>query len=344
MVSAQRVLSMCTVDFGECEMSLQLSIALDRYDRHFPFFDATVVPPKGVTLHVLQVGQTVQLRDGDFRHERMIRDQEFDVCEFSFSSYLMAKDRGLPLTAVPVFPRRLFSAGLFYVLEGSEIRGPQDLVGRRVGLNSFQTTLSVLARGDLKKEYGVPWEDVIWCVINAEKVTFKARAGVSIEVLPAGTDLGEALARGQIDAFIHPHPPHSVTTGSVRARRLFSHAREEEIRYFHKYGYFPIMHVVALRPSLISSHPHVPRLVMDLFAQANQISSTYYDDPNWSRMVFGRHYFEEDLCLAGPDAWPGGVRRNAKNVADFVEYMLDQNLISKKLSPEELFAESVLDT
>ena len=139
-------------------MSLELSIALDRYDRHFPFFDATVTPPQGVTLRALQVGQTVPLRDGEFRHERMLGDQEFDVCEFSLSSYLMAKDRALPLTAVPVFPRRLFSSGLFYVLDDSDIREPQDLVGRRVGLNSFQTTLSVLARGDLKREYGVPWE------------------------------------------------------------------------------------------------------------------------------------------------------------------------------------------
>ena len=41
-----------------------LSLALDRYDRHFPFFDGTVSAPKGVALTVLQVGQSQDWRDG----------------------------------------------------------------------------------------------------------------------------------------------------------------------------------------------------------------------------------------------------------------------------------------
>lgn len=78
---------------------------------------------------MFQVGQTVVLRDGEFRHERMLDEREFDVCEFSLSSYLMAKDRGLEITAVPVFPRRLFSPGLFYVRPDAGIDTPRDLIG-----------------------------------------------------------------------------------------------------------------------------------------------------------------------------------------------------------------------
>ena len=89
---------------------MQLSLALDRYDRHFPFFDGTVQPPPGVTLKTYQVGQSVELRDGQSRHERMLHGQEFDLCEFSMSSYLMAFDRKQPITGIPVFPRRLFHA------------------------------------------------------------------------------------------------------------------------------------------------------------------------------------------------------------------------------------------
>ena len=43
---------------------LKLTIALERYDRHFPFFDRTVTPPENVEFDVLQVGQSVTLRDG----------------------------------------------------------------------------------------------------------------------------------------------------------------------------------------------------------------------------------------------------------------------------------------
>ncbi len=325
-------------------MSLSLSVAIDRYDRHFPFFDGTVAVPKDLNLKILQVGQTVTLRDGEFRHERMIRDGEFDVCEFSLSSYLMARDRGLPLIAVPVFPRRLFSAGLFYVRENSGIRTPRDLIGRRVGLNSFQTTLSVLARGDLKEEYGVPWEDIVWCVVNAEKLPFDVKKGVVIESLGHGADLGEAMAKGDIDAFVHPHPPASVINGRVPARRLFPNVQQEEFRYFHRNGYFPIMHVIVLRASLVDEHPEVPRLVMDLFDQAKRISHRYYDDPNWSHLAWGRKYYEEERSLVEGDIWPSGIRANSKNLQCFIDYMFDQNLISRRLTLDELFAPSILAT
>ena len=77
---------------------LNLSIALERYDRHFPFFDGTVKPPAGVRLEVFQVGQSGPLRDGGDRHGRMLHGKEFDIAEFSMSSYLMAIDRGMPIT------------------------------------------------------------------------------------------------------------------------------------------------------------------------------------------------------------------------------------------------------
>jgi hypothetical protein len=38
--------------------SLDVTITLDRYDRHFPFFDGTVKAPVGVRYSALQVGQS----------------------------------------------------------------------------------------------------------------------------------------------------------------------------------------------------------------------------------------------------------------------------------------------
>jgi len=104
---------------------MPLTIALERYDRHFPFFDGTVKPPKGIELDVKQVGQSAPARDGVDRHGRMLKG-EFDVAEFSMSTYLMAIDRKLPITAVPIFPRRLFSCGLFFVRADSPLQSPAD--------------------------------------------------------------------------------------------------------------------------------------------------------------------------------------------------------------------------
>jgi len=135
---------------------IKLTMALSYYDRHIPLFDGSV-RAEGVDLQVLEVGQSEPLKHGRDRHERMLQKGEFDVCELSLSSYLMAKSRGMPFTAIPVFPRRLFSLSQMWVNIDNGINSPQDLIGKRVGLSTFQTTLSVLAKGDLQSEYDVPW-------------------------------------------------------------------------------------------------------------------------------------------------------------------------------------------
>src|SRR5437867_5126219 len=114
----------------------------------------------------------------------MLQKAEFDICELSLSSYLMAKSRGMPLTAIPVFPRRLFSQSQMWVNVTTGIKSPQDLIGRRVGLSTFQTTLSVLAKGDLQSEYGVAWRKIQWVVAKEETVSFKPQEGISIQLVP----------------------------------------------------------------------------------------------------------------------------------------------------------------
>ena len=323
--------------------ALNLSIALERYDRHMPFFDGTVRPPAGVRLEVFQVGQSGPLRDGGDRHRRMLYGNEFDIAEFSMSSYLMAIDRGLPITGVPVFPRRLFSASAMFVRADSGISEPGHLLGKRVALSSFQTTLSLLAKGDLKFEYGVPWEDIHWHVSTDEKVAFTPKPGVRITRLPKDADLGELLEKREIDCMFMPHPPHSVMSGRVRTRRLFVDTQGEELRYFRKVGYFPIMHILALRKELAEAEPWIGKALMEMYAQSLEIAESYYEDPNWSRLAWGRHYYERERETLG-DAWRNGFAVNRRNLERFIEYSHDQGLISELYAPERLFMEPTLAT
>jgi len=79
-----------------------------------PFFDGTVRQPEGFTLKALQVGQSHSLAGGIDRHGGMLQGK-YDIAEFSMSTFLMAIDRQRPIIGIPVFPRRLFSAGLIFV-------------------------------------------------------------------------------------------------------------------------------------------------------------------------------------------------------------------------------------
>ena len=323
--------------------NVDLKMALSHYDRHIPLFDGSV-KLEGAEVKVLEVGQSSPLKDGADRHERMLQKNEFDICELSLSSYLIAKSRDMPFTAIPVFPRRLFSLSQMWVNVDAGIRSPSDLLGRKVGLSTFQTTLSVLAKGDLQSEYGVSWRRINWVVAKEEAIPFKPQEGVKIELVPQGKKIGELLENGEIDALMMPHPPQPVLRGSDKIRRLFADPKQEELNYFRKNGYYPIMHVLAFRNEILAQHPALARDTIAAFDRAKEVCRHYYDDPNWSRFVWGRHLFEEERKLLGDDPWPNGVKRNRANLERFMSYSLDQGLMEKKLDVEELFHSSTVDT
>jgi 4,5-dihydroxyphthalate decarboxylase len=321
--------------------NLKLSMALSHYDRHIPFFDGSV-QAEGIDLTVLEVGQSNPLKHGQDRHERMLQNGEFDICELSLSSYLMAKSRGMPFTAIPVFPRRLFSLSQMWVNVDAGINSPQDLLGQRVGLSTFQTTLSVLAKGDLQSEYNVPWREMAWIVSKEEAVPFTPKEGVSIKLAPPAKTLGAMLEEGEIAALMVPHPPPQALRGSPKIRRLFADPKREEIKYFQKNGYYPIMHVVAFKDGVLAKNSWVAQTIMAAFDKAKEACMEYYDDPNWSRFVWGRHLFEEERKTFGEDPWPHGVKKNRANLERFIGYSLDQGLIEKKLAVEQLFDSQTL--
>jgi len=322
---------------------IKLTMALEHYDRHVPFFDGTI-QPENIDLTVLQVGQSTALMDGDNRHGRMLKDGEFDVCEVSLSKYLMAKSRGWPFTAIPVFPRRLFSLSMIWINRNAGIRSPQDLVGRKVGLSSFQTTLSVLAKGDLQTEYDVPWRSIQWFTRQKETVDFQPEEGVRVQPVPAEKNIGTMLIQGELDALIMPHPPGEVSRGNDNIQRLFSDSKQEELQYFRKNGFYPIMHIIAFKDETLKTYPQAAVDLMEAFTAAKETCKEYYADPNWSWMAWGRHLFEEERRLLGDDPWPYGCKKNRPNLERFLGYAFDQGLLQRKLAPEELFAETTLDT
>lgn len=320
----------------------RLTMALSHYDRHVPLFDGTVTAD-GLDLDVLEVGQSHALKHGGKRHERMLQNGEFDIAELSLSSYLISQSRGMAIKAIPVFPRRLFSLSQMWVNVDAGIGEPKDLIGRKVGLSTFQTTLSVLAKGDLQTEYGVPWRDIDWTIARPEALAIDLE-GVRIRYLSEGEEIGAMLEEGQIDALMMPHPPDEVVRGSRKIARLFRDAKAEELSYFRKNGFYPIMHVVAFKNEVLEQYPFAPQSVMDAFEQAKAVCRGYYSDPNWSSLAWTQHLYEEERRVLGDDYWPYGLRRNRANLERFMSYSLDQGLMERPVAVEDLFVPSTLDT
>jgi 4,5-dihydroxyphthalate decarboxylase len=313
----------------------RVTLAVNSYDRHSPLIEGLAAFP-GFEFEVLEVAQSQQGRHGSGRHERFLSTLEWDACELSLSSYLVARNQGLPIDAIPVFPRRLFSQSQMYKHLGSGIDSPSDLAGKRVGLNTYQTTLSVLAKGDLAHVYGVPWKSITWVTSRSEALEVDLPADVHIEQASLA-EINEDLATGRLHAYFGPNPPQVFLDGHPNVGRLFPDVRAEEARYLREEGYFPIMHVVAFKRETAERHPELAHALFAVFEEARRLARSRWDDPNWSLLIWGRHELERQESLAGFDPWQNGLQANRKNLERFATYSSEQGLTTRPLSPEELF-------
>lgn len=320
-----------------------ITIALERYERHVPFFTGEVTPPPGLNIRPLEIGETTMKRDGLDRHHRMLTKLEFDVCEMSLVTYIMgtARDPEFPMVAVPVFPRRFFSMSQIYVNAATGIDDPKQLAGRKVGIHAWQVTLSVLAKGDLKREYGLDWRDVDWYSFRPEPIPIPLPDGVSLQRIPEDGDIGQMLVDGEIDALITPQPRKSMLEAGDKVRRLFPDPRAEERRFYQKYGFYPVMHIMVMRRDTLARHPELPQGMINMWEQAKRLAYEYYEDPNFSLLAWGFNEYQAQQGALGLDPWPSGVAANKANLEQFIDYCDDQGLLPRKPAVEELFDPSV---
>jgi len=274
----------------------------------------------------------------------MLQDGEFDAAEVSLSSYVAACARGLPFIAIPVFPRRLFSLGQVFVNTHSSFSHPRELAGRTIGLQSFQTTLAVLAKGDMATEYGLDLRSVRWLNRSADTVAAARAPGFCGAPLPSGLGLIEALAQGEVDAIFYSRTPWRNPDPSLPIRRLFADPQAEESRYYAKNGYWPIMHVVVLNKAVAERQPELPTQLMRAFESAHRIADSYIDDPGWSRLAWTKYTRENEAAALGARLWPLGVAANRANLKRFISYSYEQGIIEHRIAVDELFHESIHGT
>lgn len=311
-------------------MSDKITLALGSYDRHAPLLE-------GCIQHRDLDIKYIELDPQQGRHERFLQHFEFDAAELSFSSYLIAIDQGLPVHAVPIFPRRLFSQSQMYKNVNCGIESPKDLAGKRIGLSAYQNTLGVCAKGDLSHFYGVDRSTVTWVTPGKEVVDVELPEDVKIETRSSMAEIEEEFVQGKIQAMFVSRLPKPFRVGHPNIGRVFANPQAEEERYLREEGYFPIMHVLAFKKDSAARRPELPRALYDVFEQARQRAIERWVDPNWSMAIWGRRELERQNALCALDPWRNGLAANRKNVERFALYSYEQGLTRRLLTPQELF-------
>ena len=313
---------------------LNLSVAIGDYDRNRPLLDGKVtidgVDPVFMKLCPEEI------------FFRAFRNQDFDICELSLSSFTLKTALGTcPYVGIPAFVSRCFRHTSIYV-RTDRIKEPKDLKGRRVGVPEYQLTANVWARAILEDDFGVKPADMHWIrggiehAGRPEKISVKLPPGVRLDDAPEGKTISELLVEGEIDGFIAPRAP-ALTSPNVGL--LFRDSRAAATDYYKRTGIFPIMHLIGLRKTLAEKHPWLPAAVLKAFEQSKEAALEQLTDVSATKVTLP--FVEEQLAAAratmGEDFWPYGVEANRKTLEAFLRHHHSQGISPRLATVEELF-------
>jgi len=323
-------------------MSLKLTIATTDYD-HFRDFRFGLVKAEGIETTWLTFGH----------HEifsRFTFNREWDVSELSFAKFMAQVTRkDADIIGLPVYASRLFRFSSFYVNRNSGIKTAKDLRGKRIGVPEWAHTAAVYTRGWLMHEGRIALSDIDWVQAGTneagriEKVELTLPKGVRLTSMPDKT-LSGMIASGELDCVMIARPPDSFRQKHPDVVRLFPDFEAMEQRYYRETHVYPIMHVIAMRKSILDEDPWVARNLLNAFEEAKRRSLERILDPAVSRypLPWLANHARRMSEMFGGDPFPYGIEANRPTLELFLHYTYEQGIAHRLAKPEWIFPAGIM--
>ncbi|HLH75532.1 MAG TPA: ABC transporter substrate-binding protein [Candidatus Binataceae bacterium] len=306
-----------------------------RYDTRF-LLDGTVKVPD--VLELSEIGPAPWPLFVD-----MITKLSHDIAEQSFSNYVIARDRGQPLTAIAAFPSRFFPHYGLMVHKSANIHTPADLVGKRIGMVSFGVNYAMWLRGILTHQYDIACERIHWVEDHEDMSGLEyprprrywiEKSAIVERPVRGLPNAHRALERGEVDAIAAAGggPPPTAQTA-----RLFADPDAEIRAYVRATGVFPLNTLITLKQSALREYPDLARDLLAVCQQARRHYHAQFErgEEHEHMGTAARLLRELDLF---PDEYGLQVPDNRKAIAMGLHYAYEQGLVSRLYEPEEMFA------
>jgi 4,5-dihydroxyphthalate decarboxylase len=332
---------------------LKLSFATRVNERTRPLVDG-LVQPDGVEL-VPTIGHPGEI------FWRQLRFEEFDISEMSLSSYLIAKERGSDLVAIPAFPSRRFFHIELDARADAGIDQPAKLAGKRIGVPEYQQTAALWLRAVLEHDFDVAPTSIQWFMERGVELShggatgFTPPEGISLERISPDQSLVSMLLGGQLDAaFVRPNRSVGADNVIERSQRIqgsgdwgaivpaFGDGITEGRRFFDAHGFIPINHTYVIRGSLLRQHPWLALNVYQAFLEAKALAEKDPLEAVPLGLVFRWEFLSQVRSWFGADAFPYGVRANRLALQRLIRHSREQGLTTMEATVEDLFAPSTV--
>jgi 4,5-dihydroxyphthalate decarboxylase len=232
---------------------------------------------------------------------------------------------------------RAFHHGAILYNVNSGIRGPKDLEGKQVGVNrGYTVTTGLWARSILQHQYSVDLNKVTW-VLSGDEHVEEYRPPSNVVPIEPGKKLEDMLVSGEIPAAI------GVQVESPDVKTLIPNAREAGVDALRRRGLYPINHTVVVKNELLRAHRDLGADIFDAFLEARRLYVDYLRNGSQKGALKiepskDDEFFRRVMEITG-DPLPYGVEPNRQMLEAVIRQSLEQGIITRPFTVEELFPE-----
>jgi 4,5-dihydroxyphthalate decarboxylase len=262
---------------------------------------------------------------------RMVRGLEFDVCEMAITTYLCARAHGKRFTALPIFLVRAFHHGAIVVNTKAGIRSHRDLEGKRVGVNrGYTVTTGLWARGVLQHQYDVDLNKITW-VLSGDEHVAEYRPPANVVPIERGKKMSDMVASGELVAAI------GVEVDHPDVKPLITNAQEAGFEALRQLGHYPINHTVVVKDELLAANRDLGPDIFNAFAEAKRLYVERLKSGQIAKPTQVDEVHRRVMEITGENPLPYGIAPNRQMLEEVIEYALEQGIITRPVTVEELF-------
>ena len=143
--------------------------------------------------------------------------------------------------------------------------------------------------------------------------------------------MADLVASGELPAAI------GVEVESPDVKPLIANAGDQGLEALRSRGHYPINHLMVVKDEVLDAHPDLAPDLFNAFAEAKR---TYVRRLQGDQIESPTHV--DDLHrrvmeITGRDPLPYGIEPNRQALEEIIQYALEQRIISRPVTVEELF-------
>jgi 4,5-dihydroxyphthalate decarboxylase len=273
---------------------------------------------------------------------------DFGLLDINMGDVVPTIAAGWDLCCLPIFIKRKPVYNYLWVRADRGIEQPKDLEGKTFGTVGYSSSISIYTRGFLQHFHGVDLTTLRWLVNGPGPFPISNPAIRIDQASGPPKSSAQRLLDGEIDAStgdITDLAMWRALESSPVVKRFFPDYQAENLKLWKDHAIYTPVHIMVIGGKLNREQPDIARKVYDAFERSRQIAyeDAMSDATGYSIKSSMRELLRDEVGDLG-ELYTHGLSRNAAAVDLFLDFCQEQGVTPKRLSREEVFAASTLDT